>query len=92
MPYQTFLSENLEVESEHTRTTLRVFCGENRERIFTCEITTATPERARITNATGTLNRTLYRTLELWLIEQGYTSYTFERYGRGERLYDLVKS
>lgn len=78
MPYvKTEYDDGLVVESEHTRTTLRVF--ENKERIFSCEITTINPVSCRITNAFGTMKPSIWRSIQDWMRNQKYEMFFYER-------------
>jgi len=78
MPYiKHEYGDELVVESEHTRTTLRVF--QKGERIFSCEVTTINPVSCRITNAFGTMKPSLWKIITDWLKKQGYEMFFYER-------------
>lgn len=90
MPYTIFESDGLVVESEVTRTTLRIFDG--KRRVFSCEVTTTGPDSARITNGNGQMSKAINSAIRHWLRDNGYNSYSYERAGKGEKHFNLAQS
>lgn len=85
----------LEVEAEHTRTTLRVFKVVKilgvlriRKRIFSCEVTAISLCDARVTNGNGVYNKEVAKTIRKWFISKNYKSVRFEKSdGRVKTIY-----
>ena len=77
MPLISIETSNHRIESENTRTTIRVFAGV--DRVFSCEITTTAPDEARITSAAGEFSQAIKNDLIKWLAKSGYRFATYER-------------
>ena len=77
MPLKNRSAGEFRVESENTRTTIRIFKGAIR--VFSCEITANSIDQARITNANGNLDHEIKSQLLNWLMCEGYTLATYER-------------
>lgn len=87
MPYQTLVSDGLVVESEHTRSSLKIYQDGNR--LFTCEVTAASPTKARITSGIGRVDFYVGRSLMNWLSVNGYRSFTYERQGKSSKTFKV---
>ena len=79
MPYHDFEFVGVVVKSEHKQTSLIILI--DGKRVFTCEVTAASPTKARITrgDATAKFSFKIRRAIRAWLKHQGYKTCVFER-------------
>ncbi len=80
MPFHSLKLGRYVVEAEHNFTSLKFKSEEgDGERVFSCTVTATSRTQARITNGFGTMNPSLWRSLNDWLKHFGFEQATFER-------------
>jgi hypothetical protein len=72
-------TDGLEVESELTGATLRVYSPQRAKRLFTVNVSHNGQGKARLTNGYGNYNFHVRRAITTWLKLNNFTSFTFER-------------
>ena len=80
MAFTTVITaDGLEVESELTGATLRVYSPQRAKRLFTVNVSHNGQGKARLTNAYGNYSFKVRVAIKAWLQQNNFTSYTFER-------------
>lgn len=80
MAFTTVITaDGLEVESELTGATLRVYSPQRAKRLFTVNVSHNGQGKARLTNGYGNYSFKARMAIKTWLHKQNFTSYTFER-------------
>lgn len=72
-------ADGLEVESELTGATLRVYSPHRAKRLFTVNVSHNGQGKARLTNGYGSYSFKVRVAIKAWLQLNNFTSYTFER-------------
>lgn len=72
-------TDGLEVESELTGATLKVYSPHRARRLFTVNVSHNGQGKARLTNGYGNYNFHVRRAISAWLKLNNFNSYTFER-------------
>jgi len=72
-------ADGLEVESEITGATLRVYSPQRAKRLFTVNVSHNGQGKARLTNGYGVYSFKVRIAVKAWLKLNNFTSYTFER-------------